>query len=177
LRGGTSIGSASFTDVDLDLSDLRGLHREPLTQEDYNELQTSLAKTVADEKLREEILKHIEAGIGRYATLETAHDVLCDHTFDKEIKGCLAEADISAYDAKLAPLLGELGCHDAAVAPNMASRAQKSFYERRTFQPKLAKALLALACAGGAKLPEETKKELKEIIKRDEMTTSQQGQP
>jgi hypothetical protein len=152
------IGGAFFTYANLSLSDLRKLKWELLTQEDYNQLRDFLSKIIVDEEQRTEVLKRIETATRQNDTLGEAviRDALCDEDlyavfhpsfivlltthyapklapYRLRIQTCFMESDVTAYDAKLAPYFGELGCRDAYVASSIAKRIQGSRKIREEF--------------------------------------------
>ena len=171
LRG-AEVGGAQFASVDLSFSDLREVDRKPLTDKEYGELEESLAKEVGDETLRKRILDTLKQSIDRLDNLEdakAADNVLCYTFWLLPGKRCPSKQTVAEYDKSLVDkVLDPLACDDEAdpaIALGLARRAI-SAGSVRPLGLLLAEVLLDPKCKGGAALAEETKAELKRIMRR-----------
>lgn len=174
LRGANltaaEVGGARFDSVDLSFSDLREVDRKPLTEKDYEELKNALEKVVDDEEKLNFVLESLVGTIDRLDNMKdakAAKNVLCD--FGPLLPGrpCPSKLSVEQYDKGLVDeVLGPLGCDDTYIARGMARRAITSAPSKRDLGPLLAEALLDPKCVGGMKLPEETRAELKRIMRR-----------
>ncbi len=174
-----AIGGARFEGANLSLSDLRGMDRTPVTNEDYERLKTVLLRAVSDEARLKEILDTLKKAIGKPDTLELtkwADGVLCTAALPLPGDVCPSKQTVDEYNENLVDkVLRPLGCGDADIARGLARRAAiaAQVEHDRPLGLLLASALLDDKCKGGAALPEETEAKLKKIAARKKAAEKQ----